>query len=102
MGMSAENDNISFKEQMEAKKREEARKATEVKVPSYTTMGLIKLKKKVYQLLIGEDDHKWYKAEYSESRRFDDMNRTPIVDFYNGAVTPLTDAEFNSYFKKKV
>ena len=100
MGMSAENDNVSFAEQQEIKKREAAKKAAEQKIPSYSMMGAIQIKGKKYQLLIGEDK-KWYKSEWLRDERFDDMNRTPLVDVYSSEITPLTKEEFESYFSQK-
>ena len=100
MGMSAENDNVSFAEQQENLKREAARKAAEKKVPCYSVLGAIYIKDKCYQLLVGEDK-KWYKAEWLRSERFDEKNRSPLVDVYSDEITPLTKEEFDSYFSAK-
>ena len=101
MGMSSDqNENVSFKEEVEAKKKEAEKKAAAAKTPTYTTMGKIVLNGKSYQLLIGEDK-KWYKAEFVKTERIDEMNRTPEFDVYSNEITPLTEKEFNSYFNKK-
>ena len=100
MGMSSDqNENVSFAEQVAAKKREAERLAKEQNIPSYVPMGLIKIKNKEWQLLVGEDK-KWYKAKWIREERYDEMNRTPLVDVF-GEVIPLTKEEFESYFKSE-
>lgn len=100
MGMSSDqNERISFAEQEEQRKREAAKKAAEKKIPCYTIVSTIELHGKPYQLLVGEDK-KWYKAEYLRSERFDEMNRTPLIDIFSNEIVPLTKEEFDSYFTK--
>ena len=104
MGMSSDqNENVSFKEQQEMKKLEEARKAAEAKKKHYTPLGTIKIKNKFYRLYVGEDK-KWYKSEYLKSERLDEMNRTPLTDVFSKDIVPVTKEEFEKIFpevKKK-
>ena len=101
MGMTSDqNENVSFAEQEEQRKRDEARKANEKKVPCYTNLGAINLNGRWVQLLVGEDK-KWYKSEWLRSERFDEKNRSPLVDIFSTEILPLTEEEFNSYFYPK-
>lgn len=98
MGMTSDqNENVSFAEQQEIKRREAARKAEEKHVPCFNPIAVINLNGKKYQLLVGEDK-KWYKAEYIRSERADTKNRSPLIDIFSKEVSLFTEEEFNSYF----
>lgn len=99
MGMTSDqNENISFKEQEEMRKRDEAKKAALAKIPCFTPLGTITIDGKEWQLFVGEDK-KWYKAKWLGAERRDEMNRTAMVDKFSEEKVPVTKEEFDSYFK---
>lgn len=99
MGMTSDqNETLTFAELREQCKREvEQMKEAKNEGPCYISIGVIKLNKKIYQLLVGEDN-KWYKAERIGQKRLDEKNNTPLINVFSKEVTPLTEKEFNSYF----
>ena len=104
MGMTSDqNENLSFAEQRALKKEEEKRakeEAAKAALPKHILLGVIELKGKKYQLLVGESDKKWYKAEYIKSKRIDKKNRTPLLNIFSEEIVPLTSEEFDEVFNK--
>lgn len=63
---------------------------------TYTIVSCISLNGVDHQLLVGDDDHRWYKAKKIGEYRRDEKNRSPLVPIF-GEVEPFTE-EDQKYF----
>lgn len=100
MGMTSDqNEKISFAEMKEMEMRE-AKEREKKKDPGFTAIGMVEFEKVPYLLIVGPDK-KWYKSKYIKSERSDELNNTPFVSKFENEITPVTEKEFYSYFKRK-